>query len=1145
MSNLKKILALVLALVMSLSLVTVASAYKDDADVSDTYEVAVDVLTALGVFEGEGGSFYPQRNITRAETAAILYRIVTGDVTDEQAHIYSDYMKFTDTYASMWYAGYIGFCSNAELIKGYGGGLFGPQDNVTGYQALAMILRAIGYGQNGEFQGTGWEVRVASTAKEIGLLENIKESTLGKAATREMVAEMLFQGILVKQVTYNAISKSYVTLSNAQSIGYETFGLSYGPTDVINEWGQPSKRWFHNKTEKLIDFPYEAVASYTTEVEICDVADDTGLTGLFDTYTNGYKVVNGQNITDKATGATIGEQGRQTYVYDTDQFGKIIVYIDTFLAQVVDVLDAQYDAKGHLAQEATLVLDIYDDATPTRVHLTNDSTNYTYGAGEMLLVNAYTKNGGNDVISGKGQYVEIERAAESFVGAQTTIHFNADYHTIDGKNYNDAFKYFRDDAGVSEDYNFNWWLDQFGNVIGSTAINSTNYAVLKDIIWVTGRPGHAEATLIDMYGNESVVTVNSMDGFDFDAANAAGGQWDTNEDDTTPVLRDAAVWAFGQVSTDSSRNGAYDGYAMYRVDTNSDGSVNLEGQEWYKLPGQTGATWFSIGYYDDATLNINESAIRPNDGSTTAITHVSTATQFLVNDNGTYTAYTGTSGLARFNDQTVEVFYYDVDSDNVADYVYIKTFSSVFGTYVFATSDAHSISAGTAGVAVEGVYVDGVETTILTTSEIAHELLRNKGKLYAATWVDTEDTTHWFYGRLVGITLVNETRDNDRQVWNGRWANYLHCDEIDWSMLTYSNGTLVVNENLSYNVSDTVEVLYYNDASVRTLAGLIKEMRAHNRGQHADGTTHNDYYGIWVVSDRFGEVDTIYVGTVLECENRISVTADASEITVTGPSTTASDTWTAKIIDKNDDGNVDLTVDMNAVSEYAYYTVKNNAENKYMDADGAWSAYDEDKHNLTAPVTLANVAKGDEFTVTVYTECADTDNHFNPTGVNYNCTAKEWTIKVDGWDIVTNAIEKIGSSGGSVIQGGSNLTMYYDFDAAIENATVITQSGVQNIAITADDKLVVADLGTGSKYSESEAKYLRFGADGNNLAVNEENFLAHAKNTLAFNNTTHVSAEINIDGWDTADIYVLRMATRNLDGTSTDGQYVYFAFRVK
>ena len=1124
MSNLKKILALVLALVMSLSLVTIASAYKDDADVSDTYEVAVKVLTELGVFEGEGGSFYPQRNITRAETAAILYRIVTGDVTDAQAHIYSDYMKFTDTYASMWYAGYIGFCSNAELIKGYGGGLFGPQDNVTGYQALAMILRAIGYGQNGEFQGTGWEVRVASTAKEIGLLENIKESTLGKAATREMVAEMLFQGILVKQVTYNAISKSYVTLSNAQSIGYETFGLSYGPTDVINEWGQPSKRWYHNKTEKLIDFPYEAAASYTTEVKICDVADDTGLTGLFTTYTNGYKVVNGQNITDKATGASIGAQGRQTYVYSTDQFGKIIVYIDTFLAQVVDVLDAQYDAKGHLAQDATLVIDIYDDATPTRVHLTNGSTNYTYGAGEMLLVNAYTKNGGNDVISGAGQYVEIVGAAESFVGAQTTIHFNADYHTIDGKNYNDAFKYFRDDAGVSEDYNFNWWLDQFGNVIGSTAI-TTNYAVLKDIIWITGRPGHAEATLIDMSGSEYTVTVNSIDGFHFDTSNDNSDYWVPALNDTTPVLRDAAVWAFGQVSTDSSRNGAYDGYAMYRVDTNSDGSVNLEGWERYGSD-ITGATMFEIGYADNVTLDINASAIR--DGATTAVTHVDSATKFIVNNmDGTYSAYTGTAGLARFNRRTVEVFYDDVDGNNVADYVYIKSFSSVFGTYVFATSDAHSISTGTWGVSIEGVYVDGVETTIVADDwDIAHELLDNKGKLYFATWeIDHDDDD---YGQLIDITLVNETRDNDRQVWNDRWANYLHCDEIDWNMLTYSNGTLVVNSNLSYNVSSTVEVLYYDDASVRTLAGLIKEMRDHNRGQHADGTTHNDYYGIWVVSDRFGQVDTIYVGTVLECENRISVAADASEITVTGPSATASSTWTAKIIDKNNDGKVDLKVDMLAESDYAYYTVQ-NAGGNYINADG--DAVDTNEIRLTEPVILENVGQDDTFTVTVYTECADNDNHFNPTGVIYNCTAKEWTINVTGWDIVTNAITYI-RNGMDNAELAKGLTAYYDFNQAVANANVVELDN-DNRYTNAVFFIDTVNVENGS------AKLVRF----TDQAPTVTGFEAATGNTVTF--SSGKSTEYQIDDLTLGTIVVIELDGRDPNSDyGTDGNSLYFAFRV-
>lgn len=43
-----------------------------------------------------------------------------------------------------------------------------------------------------------------------------------------------------------------------------------------------------------------------------------------------------------------------------------IVVIDTFLAQVTDVVEAKYDSNNHLATEATLVLNVYDESTPWR-----------------------------------------------------------------------------------------------------------------------------------------------------------------------------------------------------------------------------------------------------------------------------------------------------------------------------------------------------------------------------------------------------------------------------------------------------------------------------------------------------------------------------------------------------------------------------------------------------------------------------------------------------------------------------------------------------------------------------------------------------------------------------------------------------------
>ena len=223
MRNLKKILALALALVMSMSLMATANAFTDDDSITDTYDTAVTVLSELQVFQGyDDGTFLPQGAITRAEVAAIIYRIVTGDVADTQVGIYADYNKFDDVASTSWYAGYVNFCANAEYIKGYDARTFGPNDPVTGYQALAMILRALGYDKNGEFTGTNWTIQTAAVGENRGITKNISAGTLGTAASREVVAEILFRAILVDTVNY---TPAFGYQLNDTSLGYETFKL--------------------------------------------------------------------------------------------------------------------------------------------------------------------------------------------------------------------------------------------------------------------------------------------------------------------------------------------------------------------------------------------------------------------------------------------------------------------------------------------------------------------------------------------------------------------------------------------------------------------------------------------------------------------------------------------------------------------------------------------------------------------------------------------------------------------------------------------------------------------------------------------------------------------------------------------------------
>ena len=174
MRNLKKFLALVMAMVMSFSLMLTANAaskydqvkeWTDKDQVTEEFVEAVDVLSGMKIFQGDDRGFAPGATITRAETAALIYRLATGDVDNVRAGLYANYGNFADVNESDWFAGYVGYCANAGYIKGHGG-YFNPYAPVTGYEALAMILRAVGYDKNHEFEGATWQTNVS--ALEIG-----------------------------------------------------------------------------------------------------------------------------------------------------------------------------------------------------------------------------------------------------------------------------------------------------------------------------------------------------------------------------------------------------------------------------------------------------------------------------------------------------------------------------------------------------------------------------------------------------------------------------------------------------------------------------------------------------------------------------------------------------------------------------------------------------------------------------------------------------------------------------------------------------------------------------------------------------------------------------------------------------------------
>ena len=242
MRNLKKILALVLALVMSLSLMATAGASSfPDVDAENPYATAIEVLDELKVFQGykEDGTFRPTETLNRAQAAVLVYRIATGDVEDKYLdnYTYMQQSKFTDLDGYNWAKGYINYCQNAGIVVGTSSTTFDPGAKVTGYQLLVMLLRTLGYGKAGEFADPkGWELKTATIAESEGITKNVTSGDFGAPAPRQMVAEILFRGLLTETVEYSALIPGGYTKSG-ETLGMREFGLEKVSGVVMaNEW---------------------------------------------------------------------------------------------------------------------------------------------------------------------------------------------------------------------------------------------------------------------------------------------------------------------------------------------------------------------------------------------------------------------------------------------------------------------------------------------------------------------------------------------------------------------------------------------------------------------------------------------------------------------------------------------------------------------------------------------------------------------------------------------------------------------------------------------------------------------------------------------------------------------------------------------
>ena len=605
----EKLLAMVLALVMTLSLAVSANAFKDDKSISDDYAEAVAVLNGMGVFKGyEDGSFQPAGDITRAEVSAIVYRVYTQDVKDAKASMYATYNKFSDMAGAGWAQGYIGYCANASLVKGYPDGTFKPSGKVTGYEVLAMILRAVGYDKNNEFSGADWALHVAQTAQQLGVLKNIKGVDLNAAASRELVAELLFQGIQKAQVTYTP-AFGYVTdkviSTKTNSLGEKNFKLASAV--AADKWGRPATKWTYTTGDKATTFVEKPDLTYTKAVAECDVAHDAGLKvdTAYTLYVNGQKqaMTYTVNLTDTVT--KMGAQGRLFEVYDDT-----IVMIDTFLAKVTA---ASTDRNGHVT-DATVDRKVYQ-VNDTGIDKAGvEAEGFTVG--QYVLV-TMTIDTASPVVQ------TVEAATVTPMGQLKNWSYaygtTAATTTLADTKYNDADKFYVGNVKGTA-YTATAWdsiVDSYANLIGMVA-SSVNYVVVEKISWK-----HDNSTVA---GGKALADLVLADG-----TKVAGATIASVDNAVTTNYNSGVVEVLtAEVADDYTNNNAYDN-RIFTCSVNADGSYDL------------------VKYCDATNVNShNTGAVTITKGKTATIAGftntvvANTDTMFLVMDkdsNGNYTYY--------------------------------------------------------------------------------------------------------------------------------------------------------------------------------------------------------------------------------------------------------------------------------------------------------------------------------------------------------------------------------------------------------------------------------------------------------------------------------------------------------------------------
>ena len=503
----KKLLALVLALVMSMSLVTISNAAFKDADKISNKE-AVDVMAAVGVLAGyDTGEFGATDTLTREQAAKIIAYLELGS---KSADAMVGGNTFTDVASSRWSAGFIAYCAQAGIVSGVGDGKFAPAGQLTALQFGKMLLVELGYDAKAEkMVGTDWAINTSKLMAKTKLMDGI-DGSVNQVLTREKAAQMCLNALEAPMVTYETKGSSIIV--NGADINFGASVAKYETSTIAKDQNISSQKltsgeytvelgeklykdlkklsttdaFMRSATEwklkaaSIGTYADKADATYTAATKISAIYADLGLSdGISKSKVTMY--VDGEDVnyaTDSSTknfvkGETtkVGADGSLLNVYyDNDAETITLVLINTYVGEVGAVY------KQSSTKDAYVTIKTGDGYTKPATTIKSEYKTDAF-AKEDIVAYTYSKKSGDEGIQSMA-------LAEKVTGKMSTF-TTAGSVTVGGTKYDaNAMSV----ATVKETLNgdvdngteVTAYLDAYGYVLYLKANTSKQYAVVLD-----------------------------------------------------------------------------------------------------------------------------------------------------------------------------------------------------------------------------------------------------------------------------------------------------------------------------------------------------------------------------------------------------------------------------------------------------------------------------------------------------------------------------------------------------------------------------------------------------------------------------------------------------------------------------------------